>query len=48
MDEYQVADLGGLASSHALTLIALWFLIGETHRGSRLTPALTLPQVRYG
>ena len=31
----------------ALTLIAVWFLIGETHRGQQLTPALTLPQVRY-
>jgi len=31
-----------------LTLIAVWFLIGETHRGQQLTPALTLPQVRYG
>jgi hypothetical protein len=32
----------------ALTLIAVWFLISETHRGQQLTPALTLPQVRYG
>jgi hypothetical protein len=32
----------------ALTLIAVWFLIGETHRGQQSTPALTLPQVRYG
>ncbi len=32
----------------ALSLIAVWFLIGETHRGQQLTPALTLPQVRYG
>jgi len=31
-----------------LTLIAVWFLIEETHRGQQLTPALTLPQVRYG
>jgi hypothetical protein len=31
-----------------LTLIAVWFLIRETHRGQQLTPALTLPQVRYG
>jgi hypothetical protein len=31
-----------------LTLIAVWFLVGETHRGQQLTPALTLPQVRYG
>jgi hypothetical protein len=28
----------------ALTLIAVWFLISETHRGQQLTPALTLPQ----
>jgi hypothetical protein len=28
--------------------MAIWFLIGETHRGQHLTPALTLPQVRYG
>jgi len=32
----------------ALSLMAVWFLIGETHRGRSLTPALTLPQVRYG
>jgi hypothetical protein len=31
-----------------LSLIAVWFLIGETHRGQQLTSALTLPQVRYG
>ena len=31
----------------ALSLIAVWFLIGETHRGQQWTPALTLPQVRY-
>ena len=23
-------------------------VIGETHRGQQVTPALTLPQVRYG
>jgi hypothetical protein len=32
----------------ALTLIAVWFLISETHRGQQWTPALTLPQVRHG
>jgi hypothetical protein len=31
-----------------LSLIAVWFLSGETHRGQQWTPALTLPQVRYG
>ena len=32
----------------ALSLLAVWFLIGETHRGQQVIPALTLPQVRYG
>ena len=32
----------------ALSLLAVWFLIGETHRGQQWTPALPLPQVRYG
>jgi hypothetical protein len=32
----------------ALSLMAVWFLIDETHRGQQLTPSLTLPQVRYG
>jgi hypothetical protein len=32
----------------ALTLIAVWFLISETHRGQPWTPAVTLPEVRYG
>jgi hypothetical protein len=32
----------------ALALMAVWFLIGETHRGQQWTPALTLPQVHYG
>jgi len=27
---------------------SVWFLVTETHRGQQLTPALTLPQVRYG
>jgi hypothetical protein len=32
----------------AVSLMAVGFLIGETHRGQQLTPALTLPQVRHG
>ena len=32
----------------ALFLLAVWFLIGETHRGQQMTPALTLPHVCYG
>ena len=32
----------------ALSLLAVWVLVRETHRGQQLTPALTLPQVRNG
>ena len=48
MDEYQVRTWEGWHHHMTLTLIAVWFLIEETHRGQQLTPALTLPQVRYG
>jgi SRSO17 transposase len=48
MDEYQVRTWEGWHHHMVLTLIAVWFLIGETHRGQQWTPALTLPQVRYG
>jgi SRSO17 transposase len=48
MDAYQVRTWEGWHHHMALTLIAVWFLISETHRGQQLTPALTLPQVRYG
>jgi SRSO17 transposase len=48
MDEYQVRTWQGWHHHMALALMAVWFLIGETHRGQQLTPALTLPQVHYG
>jgi SRSO17 transposase len=48
MDEYQVRTWEGWHHHMAVSLMAVWFLIGETHRGQQLTPALTLPQVRYG
>ena len=48
MDEYQVRTWEGWHHHMALTLIAVWFLVGETHRSQQLTLALTLPQVRYG
>jgi len=48
MDEYQVRTWQGWHHHMALSLMAMWFLIGETHRGQQWTPALTLPQVRYG
>jgi hypothetical protein len=48
MDAYQVRTWEGWHHHIALSLMAVWFLVGETHRGQQLTPALTLPQVRYG
>src|SRR6266487_4271480 len=48
MDEYQVRTWQGWHHHMALALMAVWFLLGETHRGQQWTPALTLPQVRYG
>jgi SRSO17 transposase len=48
MDAYQVRTWEGWHHHMALTLLAVWFLIRETHRGQQLTPALTLPHVRYG
>src|SRR5882724_5470735 len=48
MDEYQVRTWEGWHHHMALSLMAMWFLISETHRGQQCTPALTLPQVRYG
>jgi len=48
MDEYQVRTWQGWHHHMVLSLLAVWFLIGETHRGQQLTPALTLPQVRDG
>ena len=48
MDAYQVRTWQSWHHRMVLSLIAVWFLIGETHRGQQVTPALTLPQVRYG
>jgi hypothetical protein len=48
MDAYQVRTWEGWHHHMALSLRAVWFLRGETHRGQQWTPALTLPQVRYG
>jgi SRSO17 transposase len=48
MDAYQVRTWQGWHHHLTLSLLAVWFLSGETHRGQSLIPALTLPQVRYG
>src|SRR5262245_31103762 len=47
-DEYQVRTWQGWHHHMAVSLMAVWFLIGATHRGQQWTPALTLPQVRHG
>jgi hypothetical protein len=48
MDEYQVRTGQGWHHHMVLSLIAVWFLVCETHRGQQGTPVLTLSQVRYG
>ena len=48
MDAYHVRTWEGWHHHIALSLLAVWFVIGETHRGQQVTPALTLPHVRYG
>jgi hypothetical protein len=48
MAAYQVRTWDGWHHHMALSLISVWFLLGETQRGQQWTPALTLPQVRYG
>src|SRR5262249_27395031 len=46
--DYQGRAWGGWHHHMALSLMAVWVLISENHRGQQLTPALTLPQTRYG
>jgi hypothetical protein len=48
MDAYQVRTWEGWHHHMALTRIAVWFLIKETHGGQQWTLALPLPHVRYG
>ena len=48
VDAYQMRSWQGWHHHIAVSLMAVWFLIGETHRGQQVTLALTLPQVRYG
>ena len=31
-----------------LSLLSVWFVVCETHRGQQWTPALPLSQIRYG
>ena len=47
LDEYQVRTWQGWHHHLALSLMAVWLLIGDIHRGQQWTPALMLPHVRY-
>lgn len=44
--ESQVRTWTGWRHHQALSRIAAWFLIQESRRGEKVTPALTAPQVR--
>jgi SRSO17 transposase len=48
MDASQVRTWQGWHHHMVLSLMAVWCLRGETHRGQHVPSALTLPQVRYG
>lgn len=48
MDASQGRTWPGWHHPRALSLMAVRFLLGATQRGQQLTPAVTLPQVRYG
>ena len=48
MDEYQVRTWEGWHHHMVLTLIAVWFLISETHRGQQWTPKEVTPRHTVG
>ncbi len=48
LDAYQGRPWQGWHHPIALSLMAVWFLSGETPRGQQWPPALTLPPVRDG
>ena len=48
MADYEVRSWNGWYHHQVLSMLAIWFLILETRRGQKKTPALTLPQIREG
>ena len=46
LDHYEVRTWRGWHHHQTLSLIATWFLVKETRREKKSTPALTVPQVR--
>ena len=45
---YEVRHWTGWQQHQTLSLLATWFLVHETERGKKWTPAMTLPQIRQG
>ncbi len=46
--DYEVRNWSGWHHHQTLSLIAAWFLLSETRRGKKWTPAITLPQIGEG
>ena len=46
--DYEVRHWTGWQQHQTLSLLATWFLVRETERGKKWTPAITLPQIRQG
>ena len=46
--DYEVRHGAGWQQHQTLSLLATWFLVRETQRGKKWTPAITLPQIRQG
>ena len=45
---YEVRHWTGWHHHQTLSFIATWFLVTETRRGKKWTPAITVPQIRAG
>ncbi len=45
---YEVRNWRGWQHHQTLSLLATWFLVQETEREKKWTPAITLPQIRQG
>jgi hypothetical protein len=46
--DYEVRNWTGWQQHQTLSLLATWFLVRETERGKKWTPAMTFPQIRQG
>jgi SRSO17 transposase len=46
--DYEVRNWKGWHHHQTLSLLAVWFLVTEARRGKKWTPAITVPQIRFG